>query len=241
MSSDNDINNKTSALFNYFNSYIQSANELSACGPECEKQKKTDELKKMYADSQTNLKTAPEQVSMAAKNYYMYAEGPEGYNTFAQKTYQKEGQGLADQLKTDLLEAITNAEFANDNYNTMYFNSQHSLELYLKYLHDVSEGDETWIKKENEVMTNNRKSYYEDQGIDSLQFWNKFYFIMYIFHFLGLLIALYFNKTTSFFMKILWILFFIIYPFVIVPLFILFMKGIKYVYHLLPRNVYLTM
>jgi len=62
----------------------QSLNVLN-CGPDCQKEKISKELKKKYEDAETNLQTAPVQLETSKKHYYVFTEGRSFYNDMLEK------------------------------------------------------------------------------------------------------------------------------------------------------------
>ena len=67
------------------NDLIQLASEYIECGPECQKDKKSEELYNKYIKSQTVLKSAPDNLEKNKKNYYVYTYGPAYYDDIKKK------------------------------------------------------------------------------------------------------------------------------------------------------------
>jgi len=62
------------------NQLLDFSSENLLCGPDCQKNKTTTELKQKYLDAQTNLQIAPINLENTKKNYYVYSEGLPFYN-----------------------------------------------------------------------------------------------------------------------------------------------------------------
>ena len=50
------------------------ATHAIACDPECQRERTSNELREKYFNAKTNLMTAPNQVNVAAKNYYTFVK-----------------------------------------------------------------------------------------------------------------------------------------------------------------------
>jgi putative flippase GtrA len=91
-----------------------------------------------------------------------------------------------------------------------------------------------------DVITNDRKTYYETQQSDSLTFWYRtlmttYYLFLFVF-FLGTLFS---PNNLSLLQKILIIILLFIYPFIISPIANYVVGGLnKMVTYLFPKNVY---
>ena len=76
------------------NSLLRQASKAIMCGPECQKNEKMTQLYQTYLDSKTNLINAPQQIEQSAKNYYMFAEGPQGYNDYLNKSLDEKSSAI---------------------------------------------------------------------------------------------------------------------------------------------------
>lgn len=72
------------------NELIKKSNEQTACGPDCQKQKKIRDLKTKYESAKKNITKGPENLAEARKNYFVYAFGDKYNNDFNEKLYTKE-------------------------------------------------------------------------------------------------------------------------------------------------------
>ena len=59
---------------------LAQSNANLMCGPACQAQKSLTELESKYVTAQNNLRTAPEQLKTAKKNYYIAKDGTAGHN-----------------------------------------------------------------------------------------------------------------------------------------------------------------
>jgi hypothetical protein len=129
-----------------------------------------------------------------------------------------------------------------DTYNGLFINLENVYDLYSKYekrnkqlLLDLK--DET-----NDVLTNERKTYYEDQGIDSLKFY-YYYFLLTIYIVCVIMFGFFSLRYPSQFSIMARIGIFILLS--ILPFISSFILGnfiylLHEAYNLLPKNVYKT-
>ena len=79
---------------NKINSLIELAKERLMCDSACQKEKKSAELKKKFTSAQKNLRDAPEEVSLAEKNYYVFSQGYPAYEDMLFDRYSKTAEEM---------------------------------------------------------------------------------------------------------------------------------------------------
>jgi hypothetical protein len=225
------------------NSMAQQASNALICGPDCQQRNTEATLRQQYTDASTNIITAPAQLIQAEKNYYTFtgSHGGETYNTFLDGKYQK----IADDLKIDINsnfgDEITAAIGLNNTYNTLYINYQNIQDRF-DNLHQENIDIDNQIKLlASDMITNDRKSFYEMQGYENLSGWYKFFLWIYIILVVAFFIACFFvNSGYSNIRKFLILIALIIYPFVIhiIVLFLIKYGNILYSF-IVPKNAHL--
>ena len=225
---------------NKFNTLISQASDAVLCDSECRKQRETDKLKQNYLNSQTNLASASNQVQVAQKNYVTFTQGASGYNDVLETQLQDKAQEIADKFteyfQNDSKEITTQI----DTYEGLLLNFKNVAELYLKYKTENVELIKDLKNETNDVLTNERKTYYEDQKIGGLK--GFYYYILlgiYIIFLIGFIIfSLKYPSQTSFRVKFVSIVGFILLPFFSTWILGRFIALIYTVYEMLPKNVY---
>jgi hypothetical protein len=225
---------------NKFNTLISQASDAVLCNSECRKQRETDKLKQNYLNSQTNLASAPNQVQVAQKNYVTFTEGPSGYNDLLDNQLQEKAQEIVNKFTeyfdSDSKEITTQI----DTYEGLLINFKNVAELYLKYKKENVQLIKDLKDETNDVLTNERKTYYEDQKIDGLK--GFYYYILlgiYIICLIGFIIfTLMYPSQSSFIKKIVSIIGFIALPFLSTWILGKIIYLIYTLYELLPKNVY---
>ena len=81
-----------------FNSFIQAASQQISCGTECQKQKKTKELKDKYENAQANLSLAEPQYQISKKEYYSYVDGENGYNQMLEEEESSKADKISEKF-----------------------------------------------------------------------------------------------------------------------------------------------
>ena len=176
-------------------SHIDLINRLLAqvqgqvdCGPDCQRANQEADLQKAYDDAKRNLATAPEELSLAAKNYYTFEGGEDRYNQFVRDTYGKEAQKRAAVWQAYFDTKTAELDSLNETQRTIDDTTENSMELLLQRLRenrDVMYKNESFFKK---LFTSDRKSYYANENLEHLQKWNKW--MLRIYHILVFLLVL---------------------------------------------------
>jgi len=152
----------------------QSLTTLS-CGPTCQQIKVENELNQKYLDAQTNMQTAQVQLETTRKNYYVFKEGRPYYDNMLEEELKKKSEIMGKLLSDNFQEEIANAKLMNTYYNTELTNSSYTKELYAVYL-EKNKLIQAAIKNNHaDVLTNDRKTYYETEALEDLKNWYTFF------------------------------------------------------------------
>ena len=225
---------------NKFNTLISQASDAVLCNSECRKQRETDKLKQNYLNSQTNLASAPNQVQVAQKKYVTFTEGPAGYNDLLDNQLQEKAQEITDTFTEYFVSDSKEITTQIDTYEGLLINFKNVAELYLNYKKENVQLIKDLKNETNDVLTNERKTYYEDQKIDGLK--GFYYYILlgiYIICLIGFIIfSLMYPSQSSLINKIVTFICFILLPFFSTWILEKFIYLIYTLYELLPKNVY---
>jgi hypothetical protein len=200
------------------NKLLDSTMELVACPPgsQCSKDRISEDLKRKYLDAQINEQVAPLRLEKAKKYYYVFKEGRNYYNEMLETEMTKKSEAIVKQIAEKFNEEIQNANIMNSYYNTIQNNSENSVELYDEYLKKNKEMIALIKGTHGDVLTNDRKTYYETEAVEKVKLWNTFLVIIYWILFATLCLSMVFSPSTmSIKQKILLGLVLVLYPFVI--------------------------
>ena len=157
------------------NELIETQKQFLACDAQCEHDKKLAKLREIYDTKEDNLETAPMQMEVARKNYLEFKYGQDDYVTKASVALKKE----ADKVIADMTQIWTQEKdmitALISDYNTM-MKPHADMERYRDRISaSVDRLDKNYEAKQNDTITNDRKAFYQNQGVDNLRYW--FYFL----------------------------------------------------------------
>jgi magnesium-transporting ATPase (P-type) len=235
------ISNDTHTLDRY-NDMITKANRILFSKAKYEKLNKENDLKQKYLEAKMNYLTAPEQVEHTFKNYYIYEKGESAYNEEHEKILEQRVGAIIKTYLSSFQENMSNAKTLLKSYTSLLINYQNVID----YEKQLSKENDVLKKKlvetKSDILTNDRKTYYENQNIESLNFYYTILFIIYIALLIGFIVCMIF-KSSEFSkakqMMILVIL--ILYPFLGVSFFSFVINILKQIGSMLPKNVYSTL
>ena len=216
----------------------QSAQAL-LCGPDCQKQKVSGELNQKYLNAQTALKTAPINLETTKKNYYVYTEGEPAYNNMRETELKETAETMAKLISTSFNDEVASAETMNKYYNTALINSNYTKDLLNEYDKKNKELKLKLRDRRGDILTNDRKTYYENDAQESLKLWYRLWWYIYYMLVLVFLLSIFLvkNQITNGKKLILTVLL-IFYPYYIEFIVNWIYELFAYIYTNLPKNVY---
>lgn len=225
---------------NKFNSFLDMASKTIACGPECQQEKTAEELKNKYLTAQSNLTLAEPQYQIAKQNYYTFVSGQNGYDDMIEGELQEKAELIANNFKDDYDDKINKIKTQLDTYNGILINFRNIVDLYKQYKIE-NNGLTKQLKEEaNDILTNERKTYYQDQEISSLNNY-YYYFLLTLYIIVVICYAIFsliypsqFNWKVRLFLLVL----FLVLPFISTFLLGKIIWLIYWIFGLLPKNVY---
>ena len=177
------------------NELLEKSSEAIMCGPDCQKIKVSEELKQKYLDAETNLQTAPIKLDESKKNYYVYTEGRPYYDNMKEQELQKKATSIAKALEDNFTNEVSNATTMNNYLNTAIINSKNTTDLLKEYLNKNQLFKIKLRERRGDILTNDRKTYYEMEAIDRLVLWYRFYW--YVYYILSVVLVLAFIFSPS--------------------------------------------
>ena len=230
---------------NKFNSFLESAQKTISCGPDCQRQKTEEDLKNKYVNAQSNLVLAEPQYQDARRNYYNYVSGEGAYNEMIENELSTKADEIIQNFTELIDDEIEKIKSRIQTYNGLLINYRNIVDLYLKYKTENIKLYKQLKDETNDVLTNNRKTYYEDQQNDVL---NSYYYnillVIYIIIFIVFIsftiLFRYTYSSSQYSGKVITVL---VIFFTFLPLISTWILGtIIYIFYwlfgLLPKNVY---
>lgn len=163
------------------NQLLDFSSENLICGPDCQKNKTSSELKQKYLDAQTNLQIAPINLENTKKNYYVYSEGLPFYNNMLEEELQQKADTISKLVSENFNSEVSDANTMNIYLNTALINSKYTKELLANYLEKNKQLELELKESYGDILTNDRKTYYETDALNSLTLWYRlFWYIYYV-------------------------------------------------------------
>ena len=232
------LDNDTQTL-SQFNDMILKAQEVFSSTPTLIKEKTGNNLRQLYLDATKNYITGPEQIDQTFKNYFVYEKGEQAYNEEQEKILAKRAQIISNQFLQNFKANIANTLSNLKTYTSLLVNDQNVKDYYQQLSTENPLLNNKLKTKNADIITKDRKSFYEDQGIDNLKFYYTVFYYLYLFLILLFFICIFlvptsFSKGTLF----IFFLFLILYLFLGEPI-LAFVFGLgKKGWDLLPKNIY---
>ena len=221
------------------NSLLEKSAQAIMCGPICQKLKKTQELEQQYLNAQTNMQTAPIQLEQTRKAYYEFKEGSGAYNTMLEQDLQKKANEISKIIIEKFNEEVNRANVMNNYLNSQIINSKNTVELYNSYNQKNSEMEKVIKRSYGDVLTKDRKSYYETQELDGLKNWYTVFLIIYYLLTLAFILGAIFSPNAMTAIQKVGITFLlIIYPFIIDRIATTIGGVLHTIISIIPTNVY---
>jgi|LakMenEpi03Aug12_release.lakeMendotaPanAssembly.Ray.scaffolds.fasta_scaffold08584_9 hypothetical protein len=238
-------NDKNSLLQNQqlnqdkINDLLNKSAEALLCGPDCQKMKITDELKQKYLDAETNIQIAPIKLEQTKKNYYVYKEGRPFYDNMLEEELKQKAEKISELLGESFNEEVSSANTMNQYLNTALINSEYTSELFKKYTSDNQELKLQLRNSRGDILTNDRKTYYETEALTQLKLWYRFWWYIYYILILVFTIALFVSPSQlTMIKKVVLFVLLIFYPYYI-DYIVRWVQGLYMsIYNRLPKNVY---
>ena len=213
-------------------------NEL-LCDAICQNDKTASSLYQTYLNAKTNMSSAPNQLNIATQDYITYMKGSSGYQEYQEQQFEAKANTTADTYLKKFDDEVNKIKSEITTYNNLFMNYTNVVDLNEKYENAVIMIKNKLKAKTSDILTNDRKTYYEDQGNDNLKYYNYILSIFYII-LLVIYVILFFTHSSYFDWKIrlaffiLLILYYFIGTFLLGKLLSIINKIIRF----LPQNVY---
>lgn len=230
------------ASSNHFNNMLEQARSAITCDSDCQYRKTSQELKDKYLAAKMNASSGQENVEIAEKNYVTFTQGESGYDEYLDTSLNEKADKVSEIFTTTFDEQVSSINANIDIYSSLLINYQNVLDLYTKYKDENEDLKKGLKENTSDIFTNERKTYYENEGVLSL---NKYYNILIIIYVITIIIFAIsifgFESFLSFKVKIGILIAFIILPFVSSPILALIVNLVYQIYEMLPKNVLLTL
>jgi hypothetical protein len=225
---------------NNFNSFLNQATQSLMCNSECQKEKKIEKLKQDYLRAQVNLVSAPNQLEIAEKNYVTFQEGELKYNEMVDAKLEKKAEIISEKFKQIFDDDVEKIKTQLETYNGLLINFKNVVELYINYKKENIDLFKQLKDDTNDVLINERKTYYEDQEVEKLEYYYYYLLIAiyYICAFCFIIFSFIYPSQTHWKIQIGIFIFLLVLPFISTWILGTIIYILYTIFNMLPKNVY---
>jgi hypothetical protein len=162
----------------------------------CMKNPKLKGLYNNYLHARTTMLSAPSNLKKTVKKYYMYSEGSSEYNNHIEAHLKHNSTEIVNAIKQNFNDNIRAAKNALNSYKGTFVNSQSIMELYDMYFKENDDLNKRFDNTKSDILTNQRRSYYNDQGTEKNTSYSKILTYIYVVLIIGVLICIFTVKTS---------------------------------------------
>ena len=167
---------------------------------------------------------------------------PVKVNVCDQECQSKKADKIVSVLQTNFMKSLAEAVQLLSAYNGLYLNMNNVNELLVKYIKENKHLEDDITNVSSDILTNDRKTYYEDQSINRLKYFYKWMKYIYAFIIVVYLFCIFLVPSqTSMKKKIFIFILLCLYPFIILPIFRLLNLIYEKIMSYMPKNVYKTL
>jgi hypothetical protein len=179
--------------FNKFNTLVNQASDSILGNTEYQTQRQSEKLKQTYLNTQINANNIETEEQLAEKKYIIFTQGEDAYNTLLEKRLQAKSKLIVDKFSNVFYEEINKIKTQLQTYNGILVNVKNIIDLLTSYKKENRELLKELKEDTNDVLTNERKTFYEDQYIGSLKGW--IYYVLLIVYIACILYFMFISQT----------------------------------------------
>lgn len=221
------------------NELLEKSSQAIMCGPTCQKIKVTEDLKQKYLDAETNMQTAPIKLEQSKKNYYIFTEGRPYYDNMKEEELKTKANTISQMIEENFNNEVSSANTMNTYLNTALINSENTKELLKEYLEKNQVLKLKLRDRHGDILTNDRKTYYETEALERLQLWYVLFWRIYYLLVITFLLSLVLSPSNiTLIGKIILAVFFIFFPYIFHWTNQVVYKIYYWILNKIPKNVY---
>jgi hypothetical protein len=225
----------------HFNNLLEQARSAVTCDSDCQHRQKSQELKDKYLAAKAQVASGPNDADIAEKKYLLFTQGQSGYNDHLDSSLNAKADKIVEMFLEKFKDEVKNVTSSVSTYHSLFINHTNVVDLYKTYKTENIILEKKVKNDSSDIMTNERKTFYEDQGIDSL---NLYYYIMtivYIITLVGFAISIYFAPS-AFGVKVKCgiLVGLIILPFISSRIVSSIVSATNKIYNVMPKNAHLS-
>lgn len=210
------------------------------CNEECQQKQKEETLKEKYKTLLNAYELAPNMLYKLRLEYIKLTKGEIATQEYIEENVKNEANTLINNITTEFNNLKSSAEKLNNIYDTEYLNSINTMKLYEDYIERNKIINEKIKNSYGDILTNDRKTYYETQEYNYLKSWYIYFLVLFyvVLIIFGIKMV---SLSLSINIKILIIVLLAIYPFIINSIVLYLWNKITILKSYYPKNVYNTL
>jgi hypothetical protein len=225
---------------NKLNSFLDKATQAISCDSDCQKKQVQQQLKDKYLNAQSNISLAEPEFELAKRNYYTYVLGQNGYAEMIEDEFKEKANAIVQTLKDNYQTEVEKIKTQLETYDGLLINLQNVEELEKKYKRENKQLYKRLKENTNDILTNERKTYYEDQQNEALD--SYYYYIFWTIYIIVVICLIIFTivqpRQSSWKSKLFLVLIFVVLPFISTWVLGKIIFIAYWLFGLLPKNVY---
>jgi hypothetical protein len=182
--------------------------------------------------------TAEPKYEIENNKYSTYAQSC--YDKMMESKYEDEAEKTSENIRYSFEENISQTETKISSYKGLLSSFRHLSDLYRKYKKENSDLFKQLKTGTHDILTNERKTYYEDQEIDVLN--NYYVYILWVIYIIVVIcfviFSLIYPSQSSLIIRILLLGVFILLPFVSTWILGKIIQLVYWLFGFIPKNVY---
>jgi len=229
------------ACSDQFNQMIMEAREKNSCDSQCLFRKTAAELKIKCIKAKKYESVDEPRAMAACKKFFLYARGEPAWDKYVDKRLHTKVQKIIAEFMQKIKEETKLINESLESYGASFNNKENIKQLYELILKQNAAFKKTIKGDHSDILTNDRKTVYEDQSIDQLRFWYYIMLFCYVIVLIVFLLAIFLyptNMQNSIKFGILIILF--ILPFISTYILTFIIYILYTLYNVLPKNINLN-
>lgn len=191
-----------------------------------------------YLTAESKLNLAEPNYEIENNKYSTYTKAC--YDNMVETNYKNEAEETTEQMKRSYNKKITKIDKELSSYNALLISFRNLSDLHRKYKKENSDLFKKLKNNTHDILTNERKTFYEDQEIDVLN--NYYLYILWIIYIIVVICFVVFSiiypSQTSFIVRILLLCVFILLPFISTWILGKIIQLIYWLFDFIPKNVY---
>ena len=238
------VNTQMYEVIDKINTILNKTNDfLSTCQPgqPCH----IDELEDAYNKAKAESLSCQDKVLTARKNYIIAKDGENELDRITkEEAYQKVHDEVL-KLIEEYINILRMVYTQTEALDTAEEGSSYIDGVLIQTIANNAVSEQHVKKSLNEILTNDRKSYYEQDKYTNLKSWNRIWFWSYLFLWVVFSLSLFLTNNRYSYLSVMskvgFILLFIIYMFIAKYIVLILISFIVFCTTLFPKDVYLQM